>query len=264
MLTFHHVLVDGWSLSSVLGEVFTTYRAVLAGGDPCLPARRPYRDFVAWSLEADSSEAEAVWRQELAGFTEPTWLRVDRVREASRLTTPERVEQVRAEFPEDMTRALWSSRNHHLTLNTIVQGAWAALLMRYSGSDDVVFGATVSGRPPSLPGVETMIGLFINTHPVRARSSGVSTLAWLEDLQRRQVELRDHEQVSLSEIHAWSDVPPDRPLFSTLVVYENYPLDAALRDDDMRMSAASTMVVSSPTIHSSSSSARTAFVSLWR
>src|SRR5262249_30169183 len=111
-----------------------------------------------------------------------------------------------------------------LTLNTIVQGAWALLLSRYGGGDDVVFGATVSGRPAELDGVESMVGLFINTVPVRTTVSPNSQLgSWLGQLQAEQLEARQSDHTSLVQIHAWSDVPRNQPLFETLLAFENFP-----------------------------------------
>ena len=118
------------------------------------------------------------------------------------------------------------ARKHGLTLNTVLVGAWALLLNRYSQEETVVFGATVAGRPPSLPGVETMIGLFINTLPVRVRiDDEAELLAWLRALQAEQVELREYEYSPLVEVQSWSEVGRGRPLFESLLVFENYPLD---------------------------------------
>jgi non-ribosomal peptide synthetase component F len=123
------------------------------------------------------------------------------------------------------------ARQQHLTLNTLVQGAWALLLSRYSGEDDVVFGVTTSGRPAALAGVESMVGLFINTLPVRVEVPGeASLLPWLERLQTQQVEREQYAYSPLLEIQGWSEVPRGRPLFESLIVFENYPVDAALQE----------------------------------
>ncbi|HEU5131844.1 MAG TPA: amino acid adenylation domain-containing protein, partial [Pyrinomonadaceae bacterium] len=121
------------------------------------------------------------------------------------------------------------ARQHKLTLNTLVQGAWAILSSRYSGDDDVLFGATVSGRPPDLPGVESIVGLFINTLPVRANvSSDLPLVEWLQQLQAQQIEARQYDYSPLVNIQGWSDVPRQTPLFESLLVYENYPVDTSL------------------------------------
>ena len=129
------------------------------------------------------------------------------------------------------TTALQSlARQHQLTLNTLVQAAWALLLSRYSDSDDVVFGTAVSGRPPSLIGSDAMVGLFINTLPVRVKIGAEDTLlSWLKQLQAQQVDARQYEYTPLAEIQRWSEVAGGVPLFESLVVFENYPLDAAVQ-----------------------------------
>ena len=134
-----------------------------------------------------------------------------------------------ARVPRSTTDALRQfARRNQLTLNTIVQGAWALLLSRYSGEDDVVFGATVSGRPAELPGVESMVGLFINTLPVRVRvPSDAALLPWLRELQVDQFEARRFEHTPLTRVHSWSDVPRETPLFETLVGFENFPAGGA-------------------------------------
>jgi surfactin family lipopeptide synthetase C len=121
------------------------------------------------------------------------------------------------------------ARSRQLTLSTIIQGAWALLLGRYSGRDDVVFGLTVSGRPAELADVESMVGMFINTLPLRVAVDEHSGLVpWLRAIQRRQFELRQFEHSALVQVQGWSDVPRGRPLFESIVVVENYPVDAAL------------------------------------
>ena len=120
------------------------------------------------------------------------------------------------------------ARRHRLTLNTIVQGAWTLLLGRYSGRADVVFGVTVAGRPAELAGAEAMVGLFINTLPVRVTvTEDEALLPWLRALQARQVEMRRHEHSPLVRVQGWSEVPRGRPLFESILVFENHPGDAA-------------------------------------
>jgi non-ribosomal peptide synthetase component F len=127
-------------------------------------------------------------------------------------------------------------RQHQLTLNTFVQGALALLLSRYSGKDDVVFGAVVSGRPSDLAGIESMVGLFVNTLPVRVHVSPDSSLrSWLHQLQAQQVEMRRFEFSPLVDIQGWSDVPRDLPLFENLYVFQNYPVEAPASDPDMNL-----------------------------
>jgi alpha-ketoglutarate-dependent taurine dioxygenase len=225
--THHHILLDGWSLPILFKEVFAFYEAFRQGRDLHLERSHPYRDYIAWLGQQDLTKAERFWRQELKGFTAPTPLWVDR---DGRLSGHEEIygEQHLA-LSEQETSALQSlAQQHQLTVNTLVQGAWGLLLGHYSSEKDVVFGATVSGRPADLPGVETMVGLFINTLPVRVRVSADSPLlAWLKDLQARQVEMRQYEYSPLTQVQGWSEVPRGRPVFESILVYENYPVNVA-------------------------------------
>jgi len=222
--SFYHLLLDGWSSPLLLDEAFTLYDAVRRGEEPHLPPVRPYRDYVAWLQTQDPSRAQGFWRRRLAGFTRPTRLEIDRHRGAGTeaLTSCSQTLGLDAERTAEL---LAFARRHQLTLNTLVQGAWARLLSCYGGSDDVLFGVTVSGRPPQLRGVETMVGLFINSLPLRLRVPAEEPLLpWLVHLRRLQVELQPFESTPLSEVQKWSDVPLGEPLFESLLVFENYPL----------------------------------------
>jgi len=220
----HHVLMDGWCNTLLQKEFLAHYEAFAAGRDLHLPPPRPYRDYIAWLRRRDLSTAEGFWRRALRGFTTPTRLSVDR-----RSDGPlEGYARQQVELSAEASDALRSfARQHQLTLNSIAQGAWGLLLSRYSGDDDVVFGTVVSGRPPEVEGIETMVGLFIGTVPVRIRVAGEDqVLAWLKRMQEQQVELREYESSPLVQVQGWSDVPRGVPLFETLLAYENYPLDA--------------------------------------
>ncbi len=129
---------------------------------------------------------------------------------------------------EESERLRIFARQQRVTMNTLVQGAWALLLQQYSGADDVVFGTTVSGRPPELDHSETMVGLFINTLPVRvAMPAGANVAAWLQTLQQQQSEGRQYEYTPLTKIQGWSEMLPGQALFDTLVVFENFPTQDA-------------------------------------
>ncbi|HEY0733775.1 MAG TPA: amino acid adenylation domain-containing protein, partial [Herpetosiphonaceae bacterium] len=225
--TVHHLLFDGWSLPLVLNEVFATYEALLTGRALQYTPPRPYRDYIAWLQQQDLGQAEAFWRRTLAGVTAPTPLAVDR------LISPEQAAvgyaRERHHLAAATTAALNAlARQHGLTLNTVVQGAWALLLSRYSGEREVLFGATVAGRPAELTGVERMVGLFINTLPVRVHvTPDASLVAWLTDLQLQQAEQRQYEYSPLVQVQSWSEIPRGQSLFDSLVVFENYPAIAA-------------------------------------
>ena len=227
----HHLLLDGWSLPLLFKELMITYEGVLRGAEIALERPRPYRDFIAWLARQNLQPVEAFWRDTLRGFTAATPLAMERTAGGS-LPPPEagHAEELLRLSPETTSALEHLARGQQLTLNTIVQGAWALLLSRYSGHDDVLFGATVSGRSAPLAGIEAMIGLFINALPVRVRvSPDALALAWLRQLQEQQVELLQYEHSPLVEVQGWSDVPPGHALFESLLVFENYPIDRSLR-----------------------------------
>ena len=218
--SLHHLLVDGWSLSLLLKEVFAFYEAPSLR----LPGSRPYRDYIAWLASQDLERAEAFWRGQLAGFATPTPVGV---KERGGEPSPRELEHV---LPAAATADLEAlARRHRLTPSTLVLGAWGLLLGRVSGERDVVFGVTVSGRSATLEGFESMVGLFVNTLPVRVLLPASRTaLPWLEELQRQQLELQQFEHSPLAAVQRWSDVPAGQELFESAMVFENYPVDAAV------------------------------------
>ncbi|MCZ0206369.1 amino acid adenylation domain-containing protein, partial [Streptomyces sp. UMAF16] len=224
--TFHHVLLDGWSAAQVFEEVCERYAALTSGHRPHLPERRPFADYLRWLAGRDTGQAERYWRTTLAGFQAPTALPRDRrPAEAHRTSSSGSVRMTLG--PDLSARLRETAQRHGLTLNTVLQGAWALLLSRYGGGTDVVFGTTVSGRPAELPGVTTMVGLFINTLPTRVHVDGSRPLPeWLREIQTAQSEARRHDFVSLAQVQSWSELPGGTSLFDSLVVFENYPFDA--------------------------------------
>ena len=225
--SFHHLVLDGWSLSLVLQDVLTSYDALLRRTVPVLPRRRPYHDYIAWLLRQDLAAAEAYWRGVLGGFTTPTPLGVDRKPGTASDGRRAHGNALRQLSPFATGALQVVAKQHRLTANTMVQGAWALLLSRYSGEDDVVFGAVVTGRPPQLAGMEAMIGLFINTLPVRVRVDGGARLdRWLRALQEQQMEARSYDYSPLSEVQRWSGVAAGQPLFESIVAFENHPVEA--------------------------------------
>ncbi|MGV9856153.1 amino acid adenylation domain-containing protein [Streptomyces sp. NPDC003442] len=218
VFTAHHVLYDGWSLPLLMQDLVRLYAT---GGDAsALPRVRGYRDFLAWLADQDHAAARAAWARELADVTEPTTVATEAV------TAQNGIGQVDVPLAADVSRDLARRAGElGITLNTLVQGAWGIVLGHLTGRDDVVFGTTVSGRPPAVPGVDSMVGLFINTLPVRLRYTPGQTLReLLADLQRRQAALMDHHHVGLPEIQHTTGLGA---LFDTLVVFESYPVDRA-------------------------------------
>ncbi len=228
--TIHHLLLDAWSGGVLLREVFDLYAAARSARRVSLDPPRPYREYVAWIRQQDPAAAEAHWRQAFAGYAV----------EVAGSTWPGPTQEhpdglpygeARALLPESATAALQGlARATRLTLSTIVQGAWALVLGRRTGRDDVAFGVTTSGRPAGLAGVESMVGLFINTLPLRARlDPQASAVTWLRRLQDEQAATRRFEHTALDNIHRWIGVPEDRPLFESVLRFQNFPADAALR-----------------------------------
>ncbi|MCC2652306.1 MAG: putative Multi-domain non-ribosomal peptide synthetase, partial [Microvirga sp.] len=222
----HHILLDGWSFALLLKEVLISYDAFAQGRPLTLPPAAPYRHYIAWLNHQDLRSAEDFWRETLRGFSMPTALPLESPQELPTDTLKPYAEQgIRLSKAETSAMQAFAQR-HHLTLNTLIQGAWALLLHRYSGEREVLFGATVSGRPTDLPGSETMVGLFINTLPVRIRLSGEETVSsWLHALQQQNSDIRQYEWAPLTHIQRWSEVPSGQSLFESLVVFENYPED---------------------------------------
>jgi non-ribosomal peptide synthase protein (TIGR01720 family) len=218
VLTNHHIVLDGWSMPLVFQELFALYAG--GGRDDGLPRARPYRDYVRWLSGQDRNAAELAWSEALEGVAEPTRLIPD-----PGVRAPGMPEHFVVEYPQEKTAALdaWA-RRRGLTLNTVVQAVWGVVVGRLTGRGDVVFGATVSGRPPEVAGVESMVGLFINTVPVRVRlDPSLSLRELLEQVQEEQVRLMAHQHLGLSQIQR---LIGQGELFDTVTVFENYPVDS--------------------------------------
>ncbi|MGW8720896.1 amino acid adenylation domain-containing protein [Streptomyces althioticus] len=218
LLTIHHTVLDGWSLPTLLKEYHALY---LSGGDARgLPAVAPYRDYLAWLSRQDADASRAAWDAMLDGLTAPTLVA------GTAEHTPQDPGRHEFGLTEEQTRALTArARSAGVTVNTVVQAAWALVLAGLTGRDDVVFGVTVNGRPAELPGIESMVGLFINTLPLRIRLQPRLTAgALLGAVHHAQAELIAHQYLGLSEIQHRTGLGP---LFDTSVVFENFPFDSA-------------------------------------
>ncbi|NJP45796.1 non-ribosomal peptide synthase/polyketide synthase [Streptomyces sp. PRB2-1] len=216
VLTFHHIVADGWSLPVLHRELLALY----GDNPPPLPPVAPYRRYLRRIAGADRDAARAAWRTALAGVDGPT-----RLVESPATPGPVAPAQIRVELPARTTALLAArARERGITLGTVVQGAWGLLLGRMTGRQDVLFGTTVAGRDAAVEGVESMIGLFINTLPTRLRWAPGDTLgALLDRLQREQGDLLDHQHLGLAEIQRTAGHAGTGELFDTLVVFENYP-----------------------------------------
>ncbi|MET8091480.1 amino acid adenylation domain-containing protein [Micromonospora sp. NPDC005220] len=219
----HHLLLDGWSAPILAGELFELYAH--RGDASALPPVVPYKDYLTWLSEQDRSVAEGAWRAALAGIDEPTLVAPGAAGHAVAL--PGRIVD---ELPSGLTSALTeAARARDLTMNAVVQGAWGLVLAGLTGRDDVLFGETVSGRPPELPGVESMVGLFSNTVPVRVRIDPAVSLAdTLTRVQAQRVELLAHHYLGLADLQRLAGL---QTLFDTAVVFENFPADPGSQSD---------------------------------
>jgi natural product biosynthesis luciferase-like monooxygenase protein len=229
--TFHHILADGNSYPALLREVFTCYDALRDGREFTLPPPRPYREFIGWlgnHLADIRPRAEAFWRERLRGFRARTPLpgvSTDRAEESGRDEKELRLSAAATTVLAEFARA------SELTMNTLVQGAWALALGAYSGEEDVVFGETRSCRRSALAGADEIIGVLINTAPVRVRLRPEATvLDWLKELRASQKAVREFEHTPLVDVQRWSEVPPGTPLFESLVVFTPRLVGAALKE----------------------------------
>nr|APD72044.1 non-ribosomal peptide synthetase 10 [Streptomyces sp.] len=214
--TFHHLLFDGWSVAKVVNELSALHTN--PNTEPPVPP--PYRDYIAWLAGRDHNAARSHWKEYLAGFTAPVRLDLP----PGDPSAPQLGELIQLLDIETTARLHETARRLRVTPNAIAQSAWSLVLARYTGRDDIVFGTTVSGRPPALPQVEEMVGLFINTVPVRARLGPELPAAQLiQTVQADQFNREPFEHTPLNEIQAQAEAPSGAPLFTTLCVYENYP-----------------------------------------
>lgn len=239
--SFHHLLLDGWSITIVWQEVWALYQAICQSQKPALPSPRPYKDYIAWLQQSDLRQAERFWRQILQGFNVPTPLVVDK----RNTSEGKAYSEYQVYLSEHISSSLQKmARQNRLTINTLVQGAWALLLSRYNIdiaraphlATEVLFGASISGRPPELDGIETMVGLFINTLPVRVKIfQEAHLLSWLQQMQQMQREREQYGYTPLVDIQGWSEVPRGTPLFESLLVFENYPVSPDSEQEDGRL-----------------------------
>ncbi|BBP64618.1 hypothetical protein PHLH5_21590 [Pseudomonas sp. Cab53] len=229
--TFHHILMDGWSVGIAVQEWLALYYEQAHGRPAHLAATRPYRDYIAWLAEQDMAVTEQFWREQLQDLSEPTPLPSFATRQAAPSGAPfaERESRLDAGETEQLTQF---ARRHDLTINTLIQGAWALLLGQHAGRDDVVYGVTVAGRPENLAAVDSTVGLFINTLPLRVQWAESPTLVdWLQQLQHANSDLRHHAYLPLGKLKAMTRIAAEQALFDSILVFENFPVTDALNQD---------------------------------
>jgi surfactin family lipopeptide synthetase C len=237
--SYHHLLLDGWSMPILLKEFLAIYSAYSQGKIPTLSAVRPYRDYIAWLQQQDVEQAEMFWKQQLEDLTPPVLsdtlplLRGGMGRgesEARGEISNQYCEQIINISKEQTEKLNIFVKQQQITLNTLVNAAFALLLSHYSGETDILFGAVCAGRPGTLIGVESMVGMFVNTLPLRVSTTPQQKLDdWLKAIHNQQVQIRQYEYSSLIDIHRWSGFSASVPLFDSLVVFENYPVEQSLK-----------------------------------
>jgi len=220
--TYHHILIDGWSSSQLIGEVLSHYSG------RTVPEAVPYRRYINWLAQQDAAAGERFWRRHLAELDEPTYLADAVPVKAGQGRGHEALYSRLGEARTERLKAF--ARSQQVTLNTLVQGAWLVLLSRYSGQRCVAFGATVAGRPASLPASESILGLFINTLPVIHQVRAEQPVGqWLRDLQDYNLDMREREYTPLTDVQRWAG-RAGQSLFDSIIVFENHPIDQALRE----------------------------------
>ncbi|UFH28619.1 non-ribosomal peptide synthase/polyketide synthase [Pseudomonas sp. CIP-10] len=230
LYTSHHILMDGWSNSQLLGEVLHQY-ALLGDGQPSAlpPVTSRYSDYIGWLGRQDAAAGEAFWKDCLRDLQGPTRLAQAIAYEAQAEAGQGYAEHVQVIDAATTGQLVALARQHKVTLNTLLQGAWLLLLQRYTGQDSVTFGATVAGRPAALKGIEQQVGLFINTLPVTASPAPQLPFAqFLQQLQAQNVAMREFEHTPLFDIQRWSGQGGET-LFDNILVFENYPVSEALQ-----------------------------------
>ncbi len=226
----HHVLIDGWSLPILLKEVFTHYEMLNKGMDAQLPPKRPYKDYIKWLKTKNKDEAKNFWTGYLKGFQTPTKLHYDN----TGVQTGEYKKEKLTLSEELSVKLINFVKERKITLSTFLQAVLGILLSKYVNEEDVMFGATFSGRSPELPGSETMLGLFINTLPIRAKiNPGTPITDWIVQFHKDQIPLKDFEWSALYEIQNYSELTDKQNMFDTLFVFENYPVDSSMSNTNL-------------------------------
>ncbi|MCW3072741.1 MAG: non-ribosomal peptide synthetase [Bacteroidetes bacterium] len=234
----HHILMDGWCVSIITAEFFHLYACGVAGRSALLPAVKQYRDYIEWLNECDKAAAKDYWTKYLAAFTKKTGLPASFGNdETEEKYEADHVEKI---FPEELSvRMRHYAEKNHVTLNNFIQVLWGVLLAKYNNTTDVVFGSIVSGRPAEIPGIETMVGLFINTIPVRlAFESGETFNSLLKRMHAKAIESEAFHYSPLNEIQSYS--PLKQGLLDHIMVFENYPVAKSIEEKGAGMMASGT------------------------
>jgi len=231
--SFHHILMDGWSYPIIQKEVFSFYEAAKNKTELNLPRPLPYKQYIQWLNKQDKVSAEVFWKNELLGFTNATPLNYKKENVSSAKTESySEISECEIRLSGELTSQIQNfAKKNQLTLNTVIQGVWSLILSTYLGENDVLFGGVTSGRNSSLKDIETMVGLFINTLPVRIKiDTAQEIIPWLKGLQINHLERDNFSYTPLIDIQEWSNIKKGSQLFENIIVFENYPLDKSLEN----------------------------------
>jgi len=228
--TYHHLALDARSMTVMFKEALDLHDALVEGRTLELPPVRPYRAYIDWLQTLDLKRAEKFWREQLRGFTAPTVLPLARTTALPLSQADEAAGELAFRLNETTTSELRAvARKHDVTLNTLVQAAWSVVLSRHGREEEVIFGALRACRKIPVEGAHSIIGLFINTVPLRVQAGATLPIGkWLRDLREQWMTLRDFEHTPLMKVQQWSEVAPGQPLFETIVSYQEPAWDTAL------------------------------------
>ncbi|HEY0603894.1 MAG TPA: amino acid adenylation domain-containing protein, partial [Herpetosiphonaceae bacterium] len=218
----HHLIIDGWSFQLLLKDVIAAYEAARAGRRPEPEPAGSYREYIAWARQQDAERAAGFWHKMFAGF-QPAHTAFGEWTGAAAASARYADQQIH--LAAETTAALNQfTRQNQITMSTLLQGAWALLLSHVTHEPDVVYGLVSASRPPAIVGVETRVGLYLNTLPLRVRiPAALSVLDWLRQLQTLQVTAQQYDYVSSQQIQTWCDLPATQPLFEATFRFQNYP-----------------------------------------
>ena len=246
MMSNHHILIDAWCRSLLMSDFFEIYSALGEDRAPQLALAPRYRDYIGWLQQQSLQQANQWWQRNLQGFEHTTYIPSDRpfLREHAGDSGGMLVGDCYTRLEvQDGVRLRELAQQHQLTINTFAQAAWALVLRRFSGERDVLFGVTVAGRPVALPQMQQTVGLFINSVALRVQmpedGQALSVRQWLSDLLAHNMELREYEYLPLVTIQERSELPKGQPLFDSLFVFENAPVDMSVMDRAQRLKATS-------------------------
>jgi amino acid adenylation domain-containing protein/non-ribosomal peptide synthase protein (TIGR01720 family) len=242
IMSNHHILIDAWCRSLLMGDFLEIYGALGEGREAQLPTPPRYRDYIGWLQQQDAQAAADFWRDNLRGFERPSYIPSERpfLRDNGAMQVGDRIIRLQV---EEGARLRELAQRHQLTINTFAQAAWALVLRRYGGERDVLFGVTVAGRPVGMPEMQRTVGLFINSIPLRVPMPAVgerrSVRDWLQSVLEHNLALREYEYLPLVKVQECSELPKGQPLFDSLFVFENAPVEVSVLDRAQSLSASS-------------------------